>query len=152
MGLWQPDCAGAAETTSRSRPARPKAPVQHQRRICLFARSRPIELRAKSAVFSSLADAILVSGPLTGHEVDAPTSGGCARPFRRPVFANTGVKIDNVRDIFAVADGWIIGTHFKVDGDTWNPVDGERVKRFMDVVGKMRKTGRAWTLVATCAA
>ena len=29
---------------------------------------RPIELRARSAVFSSLADAILVSGPLTGPE------------------------------------------------------------------------------------
>jgi len=49
-----------------------------------------------------------------------------------PVFANTGVRIDNVREIFAISDGCIIGTHFKVDGNTWNPVDGERVKRFMD--------------------
>ena len=32
---------------------------------------RPIELRAKSAVFSSLADAILVSGPITGQPADA---------------------------------------------------------------------------------
>ena len=50
-----------------------------------------------------------------------------------PLFANTGVRIDNVRDIFAFADGCVIGTHFKIDGDTWNAVDGERVKRFMDV-------------------
>ncbi len=28
----------------------------------------------------------------------------------------------------------MIGTHFKVDGNTWNPVDAARVKRFMDVV------------------
>jgi uncharacterized protein len=55
-----------------------------------------------------------------------------------PVFANTGVNIDNVRDILAVADGVVIGTHFKVDANTWNPVDGTRVKRFMDVVAKLR--------------
>ena len=55
-----------------------------------------------------------------------------------PLFANTGVRIDNVRDIFAIADGCVIGTHFKVDGDTWNAVDGDRVKRFMDVVAQIR--------------
>ena len=55
-----------------------------------------------------------------------------------PVFANTGVNIDNVKDIFSVADGCVIGTHFKVDGDTWNPVDGNRVKRFMEVVETLR--------------
>ena len=32
----------------------------------------------------------------------------------------------------------MIGTHFKVDGNTWNPVDGERVKRFMDQVAELR--------------
>jgi hypothetical protein len=37
-----------------------------------------------------------------------------------------------------VADGVIIGTHLKVDGDTWNPVDPERVKRFMESVQKAR--------------
>jgi uncharacterized protein len=55
-----------------------------------------------------------------------------------PVLANTGVTVDNVRDILATADGVVIGTHFKVDGQTWNPVDGARVKRFMDVVAKLR--------------
>ena len=55
-----------------------------------------------------------------------------------PVFANTGVNLDNVRDVMGVADGCIIGTHFKVDGDTWNAVDGDRVKRFMDVVEGLR--------------
>ena len=42
-----------------------------------------------------------------------------------PVFANTGVTIDNVREMLAIADGVVIGTHFKVDGNTWNPVDGD---------------------------
>ena len=55
-----------------------------------------------------------------------------------PVFANTGVNIDNVASILEVADGCVIGTHFKVDGDTWSPVDGDRVKRFMDRVAELR--------------
>lgn len=55
-----------------------------------------------------------------------------------PVFANTGVNIDNVADVMSVASGFVIGTHFKVDGNTWNQVDGDRVKRFMDVVNGLR--------------
>ena len=58
---------------------------------------RPIELRAQSAVFSSMADAILVSGPLTGQAVDQSdlrrVERNCAR---RAGFANTGVNKDNV--------------------------------------------------------
>ena len=99
---------------------------------------RPIELRGRSAVFSSLADAILVSGPLTGESADQ----SALRKVREaipdtPVFANTGVTIDTVRDIMGIADGVIIGTHLKIDGNAWNAVDGARVKRFMDAVAKL---------------
>jgi hypothetical protein len=55
-----------------------------------------------------------------------------------PVFANTGVTLDTVAGILALADGCVVGTHFKVDGVTWNAVDGDRVKRFMDRVNTLR--------------
>ena len=55
-----------------------------------------------------------------------------------PVFANTGVNIDTVKEILSIGDGCIVGTHFKVGGKTFNAVDGDRVKRFMDMVGKSR--------------
>ena len=54
------------------------------------------------------------------------------------MFANTGVNVNNVKDVMSVASGCIIGTHFKVDGNTWNSVDADRVKRFMDVVNSIR--------------
>ena len=100
---------------------------------------RPIELRAKSAVFSSLADAVLVSGAITGQEADRSDlrKVRAALPDT-PLFANTGVRIDTVEDTLAIADGCIVGTHFKVDGDTWNPVDKDRVRRFMDKVATLR--------------
>jgi len=139
MGVWAPDCAKAA----RLRQALGRGDMKMLFNInAEFAHSldqRPIEQRAQSAVFSSMADAILVSGPITGQAVNqSDLRKVCEKVRNVPVFANTGVNTDNVREILSVASGAIIGTHFKVDGDTWNPVDGERVKRFMDIVETLR--------------
>src|SRR5580692_133057 len=138
MGLWRPNAADAL--TLRRNLGRPdlKLLFNINAEFASSLDSRPIELRAKSAVFSSLADAILVSGPITGYPVDASDLKRVRDAIPgTPLFANTGVRIDNVRDIFAIADGCVIGTHFKVDGATWNPVDGDRVKRFMAVADKI---------------
>ena len=55
-----------------------------------------------------------------------------------PVLANTGVKHDTVRDVFAVADGCIVGSALKYGGDTWRAVDPERASDFMKLVRKVR--------------
>ena len=90
-------------------------------------------------MFSSLADVILVSGPMTGEAVETANLKVVKDALPdTPVFANTGVNLGNVGDILKVADGAVIGTHFKVDGNTWNSVDGSRVKRFMDKVRSLR--------------
>jgi hypothetical protein len=139
MGLWQPDGAGAARL--RRDLGRPDMKLLFNINA-EFAHSldaRPIALPPRSAVFSSLADAILVSGPLTGQPVESSQLRDVAEAVRDvPVFANTGVNIDNVRGILELASGVVIGTHFKVDGNTWNPVDGARVRRFMDLVETLR--------------
>jgi hypothetical protein len=72
-------------------------------------------------VFSSVADAILVSGPITGPPADQSDLRKVREAITSvPVFANTGVSIDNVAEVLSLADGAIIGTHFKIDGNTWN--------------------------------
>ncbi len=139
MGVWAPDCA----TPSRLRRNLGRQDMKMLFNInAEFAHTldqRPIELRAKSALFSSMADAILVSGPITGQPADASDLRKVAETVTEiPVFANTGVNLDNVRDVMSVSSGCVIGTHFKIDGDTWNSVDGDRVKRFMDVVNSIR--------------
>jgi uncharacterized protein len=139
MGLWRPDCAEAARL--RAQLGRPdlKLLFNINAEFAFSLDQRPIELRAKSAVFSSLADAILVSGPITGQPADASDLRKvCEVIHEVPVFANTGVNIDNVTEVLKLASGVIIGTHFKVEGDTWNAVDGDRVKRFMDKVATLR--------------
>lgn len=139
MGLWQPDCATPSRLRHDLRRDDMKLLFNINAEFAHSLDQRPIELRAKSAVFSSLADAILVSGPLTGQPAEQSHLRKVAETVTEvPVFANTGVNIDNVRDVLSVASGVVIGTHFKVGGDTWKPVDGERVKRFMDVVETLR--------------
>jgi membrane complex biogenesis BtpA family protein len=139
MGLWAPDCASAARLRHNLGRDDMKLLFNINAEFAHSLDARPIELRAKSARFSSLADAILVSGPITGQ----PANQSDLRKVREaikdvPVFANTGVNIENVADTLSMADGVVIGTHFKIDGDTWNAVDADRVKRFMDKVATLR--------------
>jgi uncharacterized protein len=93
---------------------------------------------AHSAVVSSLADAILVSGPMAGSEpdIEALREAKDAVGAEVPVLVNTGAKSTNVAAFLEVADGAIVGSDLKVDGYTWNPVDAERVKRFLGAAGR----------------
>jgi membrane complex biogenesis BtpA family protein len=139
MGLWAPRCAEALRL--RANLGRPDIRLLFNinAEFATSLDSRPVEVRAKSAVFSSLADVVCVSGPMTGMGVELSDLARVkAAVPKTPVFANTGVNLDTVADILKVADGCVIGTHFKQDGDTWKPVDAGRVARFMDRVRKLR--------------
>lgn len=138
MGLWNPDAAAAARLRHNLGRDDMKLLFNINAEFAHPLDQRPIALRARSAVFSSLADAILVSGPITGQSASIHDLRSVADAITDvPVFANTGVNIDNVPEVLGLVSGVIVGTHFKVDGNTWNPVDGARVKRFMDVVHRL---------------
>jgi membrane complex biogenesis BtpA family protein len=94
---------------------------------------REIGLTARSAVFSSLADAVCISGVVTGTGVDLADLQAAkdAVGDAAPVIANTGVRPETVSEILAVADGCIVGTALKRDGNTWNEVDADRVARLV---------------------
>ncbi|WP_324716563.1 BtpA/SgcQ family protein [Carboxydochorda subterranea] len=97
-----------------------------------FLGQRPLPLIAQSVVFSSLADVVAVSGTMTGQAPQLPDLELVKRAVPdTPVVANTGVRAENVREILQVADGVIVGTALKQDGNTWKPVDPDRVKRFV---------------------
>ncbi len=100
---------------------------------------RTLADRARSAMFSSIPDAILVSGPITGEAapLEALESVKAALPDT-PVMANTGVRHETVADVLAIADGCIVGSALKIDGDTWNAIDPERARDFMARAGAAR--------------
>jgi membrane complex biogenesis BtpA family protein len=95
--------------------------------------TRTVGSLARSAAVSSLADAILISGPMAGAEPDiaALREARAAVDPHVPVLVNTGTKSTNVAAFLEVADGCIVGSDLKVDGYTWNPVDPARLRAFM---------------------
>ena len=140
MGLWAPDAAGALRLRHNLARDDFKLMYNINAEFASPIGTRTIAQRAKSAVFSALADVVLVSGIMTGEAADSSDLKAVKAVLPdTPVFANTGVNIDNVKETLAIADGVIIGTHFKVGGNTWNPVDRARVEKFMNVVVKLRK-------------
>lgn len=132
MGPWTPD-AGAA-MRYRNRLGCNAAMLYNV--SAEFADSldrRPLPDRARSAVFSSIPDAVLVSGQITGEAAALSDLEAVKKVLpTTPVLANTGVKHATVADILRIADGCIVGSSLKIDGDTWKAVDPERAKDFMD--------------------
>ncbi|MFY8152801.1 MAG: BtpA/SgcQ family protein [Hyphomicrobiales bacterium] len=132
MGPWTPD-AGAA-LRYRDRLGRRDLAMLYNI-SAEFAQSldtRSLPDRARSAVFSSIPDAILVSGAITGEAAALSDLEAVKRVLpTTPVLANTGVKHATVADVLRVADGCIVGSSLKVDGDTWKPVDPARAAEFM---------------------
>ena len=132
MGPWTPDAGKAMRY--RDRLGRSDMAMLYN--ICAeFAHSldqRSMPDRARSAVFSSIPDAVLVSGQITG-EAAAMSDLEAVKAVLpdTPVLANTGVKHDTVADVMTVADGCIVGSSLKVDGNTWNAIDPDRAQDFM---------------------
>jgi len=144
MGLWQPDAAAALDYRRQIGADAVKLFFNIEPEFARPVAERPIGALARSVVVSSLADAILISGAMAGAEADLSHICEAKEAVpATPVLANTGVKIETVRATLAVADGVIVGTGLKHDGYTWNPVDPERVRRFMEEVHAAREQSEA---------
>src|SRR3990167_9288950 len=118
MGVWAPD-AGAALRYAQRIGAGGVAKLYNV--SAEFAGSldpRSLPDRARSAVFSSIPDAVLVSGAITGEAARMGDLEAVKRVLpTTPVLANTGVKHATVADVRAVGDGCIVGSALKVGGD-----------------------------------
>lgn len=105
-----------------------------------YLSSRNVAEIARTTVFNCRPDGLCVSGLTAGLETSSQTLQAVKSAVpETPVFANTGVNFDNVEEQLSIADGAVIGTAFKVDGKTFNPVSEERVKMLMDKVKHFRE-------------
>lgn len=103
--------------------------------------NREIVSVAKSTVFNNRPDGLCVSGLTAGVETDSATLklvSDAIAGKNVAVFANTGVRKENVKAQLSIADGAIVGTTFKKDGVFENHVDEARVADFMKVVREFR--------------
>lgn len=101
---------------------------------------RDLAAAAHGAIVHGHVDGLIISGPAAGLEADLESLESVRRVAGNvPVLVGTGVSLENVRTMLAVADGAIVASSLKVDGITLNPVDGERVRKFMTAVKAFRE-------------
>ena len=94
---------------------------------------RDLGAAVADAIDRGRADGLVVSGPATGSVTDADDlrTVVAARDETDPdvpVFVGSGVTADSIGDLLSVADGAIVGTALKEDGETTNPVDRGKVR------------------------
>ncbi len=138
-GLWDTNCGAVIRHRYAVGGAHIKLLFNIVPESAVYLSNRNVVDIAKSTVFVAGPDALCVSGLTAGAE----TSGETLRLVKAavpetPVFANTGVNVDNLADTLAIADGTVTGTAFKRDGQIWNEVDVERVRDFMRIARNVR--------------
>jgi len=83
----------------------------------------------------ALADAIIVSGTGSGKPVDANFLREVKRlSGDRPVLIGSGLNLENVKELLAVADGAIVGSSIKIEGKIHNRVDQEHAQRLIQKI------------------
>lgn len=139
MGVWAPDAGAARRYQARLGISGVATLYNVSRSSRALFDPRPLADRARSAVFPSIPDAVLVSGAITGEAAEMRDLEAVKAVLPdTPVLANTGVKHATVAEVLRVADGCIVGSALKIGGDTWAAVDPDRAKDFMDRVRAVR--------------
>ncbi len=139
MGPWTPDAGAAMRYRNRLGCGDVAMLYNVSAEFADSLDRRSLADRARSAVFSSIPDAVLVSGQITGEAAAMSDLEAVKKVLPdTPVLANTGVKHETVADILAIADGCVVGSALKIGGDTWNAVDPDRAADFMDRARRAR--------------
>ncbi|WP_277552570.1 BtpA/SgcQ family protein [Halobaculum limi] len=84
-----------------------------------------------------LADGVVVSGTGTGHETERSDLEHAverrdANDLDTPILVGSGVSAETVSEMLALADGVIVGTALKEDGDVGKPVSVDRVRELVE--------------------
>jgi hypothetical protein len=77
------------------------------------------------------ADALIVSGKMTAEAPDPEELREARRLTKRPILIGSGADDGNIAAFLEYADGVIVGSSLKRDGVMENPVDPQRVRRFV---------------------
>ncbi|MBA9026352.1 MULTISPECIES: BtpA/SgcQ family protein [Bacillaceae] len=84
------------------------------------------------------ADILIATGNRTGDETSLDELIGIKENASLPVIIGSGMTEQNAKKILSIADGAIVGSSLKENGNWWERVEVERVKKFMDEVHSLR--------------
>jgi len=102
---------------------------------------RDIELETRDLTERGLADAIIVSGNLTGSTTDADELKLVKQNTSLPVIVGSGTTPENMGKLYPFSDAFIVGSYFKKEGKASNFIEKKRVKEFV----------KSWSLINDCA-
>ncbi len=89
------------------------------------------------------ADAVIVTGTHTGEPPDQEDLIAVCQATDVPVLVGSGVTADNYGDLYALSDGFIVGSALK-EGGRWDaPVCEQRTGRLMAVAEQLRAAHQA---------
>ena len=139
FGLWNPNCGEIVRHQHAVGAEKVKLLFNIVPEAAQYLANRDVVDIARSTVFNHRPDALCVSGLVAGAQTNASLlQKGERVAGETPVFANTGVRLENVEEQLGIADGAVVGTTFKVDAKFENHVDEARVKEFMRAVKAFR--------------
>lgn len=81
-----------------------------------------------------LSDGVILTGSSTGHAANPDDLDAVYGHTKLPILIGSGVTKENVDKYFRKANGLIIGSYFKEDGNWMNDLSEERVEEFMNKV------------------
>lgn len=80
------------------------------------------------------ADCVIVTGSATGRPPAIADVQEAKTHCRLPVFLGSGITENNIAEFYDTADGFIIGSAFKIDGFWSNTIDPLRVNSFLKAI------------------
>jgi membrane complex biogenesis BtpA family protein len=80
------------------------------------------------------ADCVIVTGSVTGEAPQVADVKEAKSHCHLPIFLGSGISEANIEQFYNEADGFIIGSAFKVDGLWSNTVDPSRITQFVNKI------------------
>jgi len=81
-------------------------------------------------------DAVIITGSVTGDPPKLADLQAVKAHCKLPVLIGSGVDAENIAEFSQAADGFIIGSYFKVDGHWASEVDRSRVEKLLSSLSR----------------
>lgn len=85
-----------------------------------------------------LSDGIIITGSSTGKEALVEDVKTTWQATTLPVLVGSGITLENILNYWNFADGFIVGSWFKHNGNWKNPISEDRVRTFMNKIQEIR--------------
>ena len=85
-----------------------------------------------------LADGVIVTSQFTGLNPDKEDLKKAKSVTKLPVLIGSGMTAENIKDYLPLADGFIVGSYFRKDGQFLETLEPERLRKFMQVFDSAR--------------